>query len=90
MAQDEMNGLQRVAAALTFGKPDRVPGAPCLRCVAPFFRPELWRMVAVAQMSIAMVQGHVDALDFIGHDGVVMLVDLTVEVCIRCEVKFLK
>jgi len=79
MAANEMSSLERVAAALTFQKPDRVPAAP-LVCGASH------RMAGITygQWSSGdyvddMVRGHVDALDMIGHDGVVALVDLSVE-----------
>jgi uroporphyrinogen decarboxylase len=75
----EMTSLERVAAAITFKTPDRVPAAP-LVCGASH---------RVAGMSYgewssgedvdAMVRGHVDALELLGHDGFVALIDLSVE-----------
>ena len=89
MAKDEMTSLERVAAALTFQEPDRVPAAP-LVCgashrIAGISYGEWSRCDNVE----AMVQGHVDSIDLLGLDGVVMLVDLTVEAGdFGCEVIF--
>ena len=89
MATDRMNGLERVATAMQFKEPDRVPAAP-LVCGASHRMSGLtyseWSQCTDIP---AMVQGHVDALDYIGHDGVVLLVDLTVEAhAFGCEMKF--
>ncbi len=74
-----MTSLERVAAALSSRKPDRVPAAP-LVCGATHRVAGLtygeWSQCTDVD---AMVRGHVDALELIGHDGVVMLVDLSVE-----------
>jgi uroporphyrinogen decarboxylase len=86
---DRMNGLERIATTFQFKEPDRVPVAP-LVCgashrAAGMTYGEWSRMTDVD----AMVRGHVDALDLIGHDGVVMLVDLSVEAhAFGCEVIF--
>lgn len=76
---EEMTGLERVATTLQFKEPDRVPAAP-LVCGASH------RTVGVSYGEWssgdnveAMVRGHLDALDLLGHDGVVALVDLSVE-----------
>jgi len=74
---DRMNGLERIATTFQFKEPDRVPVAP-LVCgashrAAGMTYGEWSRMTDVD----AMVRGHVDSLDLIGHDGVVMLVDHT-------------
>lgn len=86
---EEMSSLERVAAALTFKQPDRVPAAPLLcgatHRVAGITYGE-WSQCTDID---AMVRGHVDALDLIGHDGVVMLVDLSVEAhAFGCEIVF--
>lgn len=78
-AKDEMTSLERVATTLQFKEPDRVPTGP-LVCGASH------RVVGITYGEWskgdnveAMVRGHVDSLKLIDHDGVVALVDLSVE-----------
>ena len=80
MAQkDEMNSLQRVAAALTYQEPDRVPAAPLVCGASHRVAGITYGEWSKCENVEAMVQGHVDSLELIGHDGVVALVDLSVE-----------
>ncbi len=78
-SNDEMSGLARVAAALTFGEPDRVPAAPLVCGASHRFSGISYADWSRCDNVEAMVQGHVDSIDFLGLDGVVALVDLTVE-----------
>ncbi|MGD2079532.1 MAG: uroporphyrinogen decarboxylase family protein [Nitrospirota bacterium] len=86
---EQMTSLERVGTALQFKEPDRVPAAP-LVCgathrVAGITYGEWSRGDNVE----AMVRGHVDSLKMLGYDGVVALVDLSVEAHdFGCEVIF--
>ena len=79
MAKSEMTSLERVGATLTHNEPDRVPAAPLVCGAAHRFSGITYGEWSTGDNVEAMVQGHIDALDMIGHDGVVMLVDLSVE-----------
>lgn len=78
-SKDEMSSLERVAAALTFKEPDRVPAAPLVCGASHRFSGLTYGEWSRCENTEAMVQGHVHAMDLLGHDGVVALVDLTVE-----------
>jgi uroporphyrinogen decarboxylase len=85
----EMTSLERVATTAQHQEPDRVPAGP-LVCGASHRVAGLtygeWSQCTNIE---AMVKGHVDSLDLIGHDGVVTLVDLSVEAqAFGCEVIF--
>ncbi len=87
-SNDEMSSLARVAAALTFGEPDRVPVAPLVCGAAHRFSGQTYADWSRCEDVEAMVQGHLDSIEFLGLDGVVMLVDLTVEAGdFGCEVR---
>jgi len=89
MATDQMNGLERVATAMQFKEADRVPAAPLVCGASHRFSGLTYSEWSQCTDIDAMVKGHVDALDYIGHDGVVLLVDLTVEAhAFGCEMKF--
>jgi uroporphyrinogen decarboxylase len=75
----EMTSLERVAAALTFGKPDRVPAAPLVCGASHRFSGISYGEWSSGNYPDEMISGHLDALKMIGHDGVVALVDLSVE-----------
>ncbi len=77
--KDQMTGLARVAAACTFGEPDRVPAAPLVCGITHRVAGVTYGEWSSGDNVDAMIQGHVDALDLIGHDGIVALVDLSVE-----------
>ncbi len=77
--KDQMTGLARVAAACTFGEPDRVPVAPLVCGATHRVAGVSYAEWSSGENVEAMVQGHVDSLDLIGHDGIVALVDLSVE-----------
>lgn len=79
MAKSEMTSLERVGATLTHNEPDRVPAAPLVCGAAHRFSGITYGEWSTGDNVEAMVEGHIDALDMIGHDGVVMLVDLSVE-----------
>jgi len=78
----EMSSLERVAVGITGrGKtmPDMVPVGPLVCGASHRFSGLSYGEWSRGVDVEAFVNGHVDALDFIGHDGVVMLVDLSVE-----------
>lgn len=86
---EEMTGLERVGTTLSFKEPDRVPCAPLLCGATHRFAGITYAEWSQGTNIDAMVQGHVDALDMVGHDGVVMLLDLSVEAqAFGCEVIF--
>ncbi len=77
--KDEMTGLERVATTLQFKEPDRVPVAPLVcgaTCRTVGITYGEWSRMENVE---AMVQGHVDSIKLLGYDGLVSLVDLTVE-----------
>ena len=87
--KDEMTSLERVAATLTFNEPDRVPAAP-LVCGASHRMSGItygeWSRCTNVE---AMTSGLVDSIELLGLDGVVTLVDLTVEAGdFGCEVVY--
>jgi len=89
MATDRMNGLERVATAMQFKEADRVPAAPLVCGASHRFSGLTYAEWSQCTDIPAMVRGHVDALDMIGHDGVVLLVDLSVEAhALGCEINF--
>lgn len=78
----EMTGLERVAVAITQnGKsvPDRVPVAPLVCGATHRFSGQTYGDWSRGIDVDAFVHGHVDALEMLGHDGMVMLLDLSVE-----------
>ncbi|MEE9611078.1 MAG: uroporphyrinogen decarboxylase family protein [Desulfatiglandales bacterium] len=89
MAKDELTSLERVAAALTFQEPDRVPVAPLVCGAAHRVAGITYGEWSRCDNVEAMVQGHVDSIELLDLDGVVMLVDLSVEAGdFGCEVIF--
>jgi uroporphyrinogen decarboxylase len=88
-SKDEMSSLERVAAALTFKECDRVPVAPLVCGASHRFSGITYADWSRLDNTEAMVQGHVDSIEFLGLDGVVTLVDLSVEAGdFGCEVIF--
>ena len=92
--KEEMTSLERVATTLQFKEPDRVPAAPLVcgaSCRVAGISLGEWSEGDNVEM---MVRGHLESLELIGHDGVVMLVDLSVEAadfgCCRDPVGFLE
>ncbi len=77
--KDEMNGLVRVATALQHKEADRVPVAPLVCGASHRVAGLTYAEWARGDNVEAMVRGHVDATKLLGHDGVVMLIDLSVE-----------
>ena len=86
---EQMTSLERVATALQFKEADRVPAAPLVcgaSCRVAGISLGEWSEGDNVEM---MIRGHLEALDLIGHDGVVMLVDLSVEAAdFGCEMVF--
>jgi uroporphyrinogen decarboxylase len=78
-AGEQMTSLERVATTLQFKTPDRVPTGPLVCGAAHRFSGVSYAEWSNGENVEAMVQGHVDSLKFIDHDGVVALVDLSVE-----------
>ena len=76
---DEMNGLERVATALQFKEADRVPVAPLVCGATHRVAGITYGEWSSGNDVDAMVRGHLDALKLLGHDGIVALVDLSVE-----------
>ncbi len=76
---DQMTSVARVAAACTFGEPDRVPVAPLVCGITHRVAGITYGEWSTGDNVDAMVQGHLDCLELIGHDGIVALVDLSVE-----------
>jgi uroporphyrinogen decarboxylase len=78
-----MNSLERVATAITqIGTgtfPDKVPVAPLVCGASHRFSGQTYGEWSRGVDVEAFVEGHVDALEMIGHDGMVMLLDLSVE-----------
>jgi uroporphyrinogen decarboxylase len=86
---EEMTGLERVGTTFQFKEPDRVPAAPLVCGASHRFAGITYGEWSQGTNIDAMVKGHVDALHMIGHDGVVMLLDLSVEAqAFGCEVIF--
>ena len=87
--KDEMNGLERVATALQFKEGDRVPVAPLVCGATHRVAGISYGEWSSGENVEAMVRGHVDAAELLGHDGIVALVDLSVEAAdFGCEVIF--
>ncbi len=87
--KEQMTGLERVGTTFQFKEPDRVPVAPLVCGASHRFAGITYGEWSQCTNVEAMVRGHVDALDMIGHDGIVMLVDLSVEAqAFGCEVIF--
>jgi len=76
---DEMNGLERVATACQFKEGDRVPVAPLVCGATHRVAGISYGEWSSGEYVSDMVRGHVDALKLLGHDGVVALVDLSIE-----------
>jgi uroporphyrinogen decarboxylase len=75
----EMTSLERVATTLQFKEPDRVPAAPLVCGASHRIAGVSYGEWSSGDDVDAMVRGHVDGLKLLGHDGVVALVDLSVE-----------
>jgi uroporphyrinogen decarboxylase len=75
----EMTSLERVATTLQFKEPDRVPAAPLVCGASHRIAGVSYGEWSSGEDVDAMVRGHVDGLKLLGHDGVVALVDLSVE-----------
>jgi uroporphyrinogen decarboxylase len=87
--KDEMSSVERVAAAGTFKEHDRVATAPLVCGASHRFSGLTYADWSRCDNTEAMVQGHLDSIEFLGLDGVVALVDLTVEAGdFGCEVIF--
>lgn len=85
----EMTSLERVGTTFQFKEPDRVPCAPLLCGATHRFVGITYGEWSKCIDIDAMVRGHVDALNMVGHDGVVALIDLSVEAqAFGCEVIF--
>lgn len=86
---EQMTSLERVGTTFQFKEPDRVPVAPLVCGASHRFSGITYGEWSRGTNIDAMVKGHVDALEMIGHDGVVMLLDLSVEAqAFGCEVIF--
>ncbi len=87
--KEEMTGLERIATTCQFKEPDRVPAAPLVCGATHRLYGITYGEWSRCTNTEAMVRGHVDALKLLGHDGVVALVDLSVEAqAFGCEVIF--
>lgn len=86
---EQMTSLERVGTTFQHKEPDRVPCAPLVCGASHRFSGITYGEWSQGTNIDAMVKGHLDALDMIGHDGVVMLIDLSVEAhAFGCEVIF--
>ncbi|GBE01235.1 methylcobalamin:coenzyme M methyltransferase [bacterium BMS3Bbin06] len=87
--KDEMSGLERIATALQQKEADRVPVAPLVCGASHRVYGITYGEWSRCTNIDAMVRGHVEAIKLLGHDGVVALVDLSVEAdAFGCEVIF--
>ena len=77
MASEQMTSLERVAAALSYQKPDRVPVAP-LVCGASH-RVHGATYDKWSQDSEICADAMIQAQELIGYDAFVTLIDLSVE-----------
>jgi uroporphyrinogen decarboxylase len=75
----EMTSLERVATTLQFKEPDRVPAAPLVCGASHRIAGVTYGEWSSGDDVDAMVRGHLDGLKLLGHDGIVALVDLSVE-----------
>jgi len=80
---DAMNGLQRVATAIVGyhdgAVPDKVPCAPLVCGAACRMSGQTYGEWSRGEDLDLWVDGHVDCMDLLGYDGMVMLMDLSVE-----------
>lgn len=79
MAKNEMTSLERVATALQQKEADRVPACPLVCGATHRVAGITYAEWAQGENVEAMVRGHVDAIKLLNHDGLVALVDLSVE-----------
>lgn len=87
--KSEMSGLERVATALQQKEADRVPVAPLVCGATHRVAGLTYAEWASCENVEAMVRGHVDSLKLLGHDGVVALIDLSVEAGdFGCEINY--
>lgn len=75
----EMTSLERVATTLQFKEPDRVPAGPLVCGASHRVAGITYGEWSSGENVEAMVRGHIDAMELLNHDGVVALVDLSVE-----------